>query len=302
MRIQWESEGGSAPNTRCAHAAAPRRSSGARLSFPRSGEGRESPRGPISEFVRSVAIRGQAVKTRVARGRWAGAFGGLDIQVSFRIGRAIVGIAVVALGAIAWRAYVQHEVGRARSAHPRFGANADGDASAGSAQLGAPSASAARELAAGVNSAPGGAAAALPTPRVAPPLWRAAEGEAPALASLVNGFVRETEHVTIRRDALGELEFGSLVPIELPGGERYFARVERLIAHDTGDRSWSGHLDGYGLQFPVIYTQGDVATFGTIATPKGLYALEANGEDGVLFLDEREHLQDPDRECQLIPD
>ncbi|MBI5434634.1 MAG: hypothetical protein HZA52_17515 [Planctomycetes bacterium] len=136
----------------------------------------------------------------------------------------------------------------------------------------------------------------------APSLWQAIEGDAPVLAGLVNGFVGEKQRVRVVREALAELALGSLVPIELPGGRRYLARVEDLIAHDNGDRSWSGHLEGYGRLFPVIYTQGDVATFGTLATPVGLYALEAIGEDGVLFRDERDALQDPSRECELSPD
>ena len=71
--------------------------------------------------------------------------------------------------------------------------------------------------------------------------------------------------------------------------------------HENGDRSWSGHLEGFGTRFPVVYTQGDSATFGTIATPIGLYSLEALGEDAVLYRDEREGLQDPNLECQILP-
>ncbi len=151
--------------------------------------------------------------------------------------------------------------------------------------------------------APSSAPSAPPAPVAdAPSLWQAIDGDAPMLAGLVNGFVGEAQRVRVVREALSELAPGSLVPIELPGGRRYLARVEDLTAHDNGDRSWSGHLEGYGQLFPVIYTQGDVATFGTLATPVGLYALEASGEDGVLFRDQREGLQDPSRECELIPD
>ncbi len=51
----------------------------------------------------------------------------------------------------------------------------------------------------------------------------------------------------------------------------------------------------------MIYTQGESATFGTIATPLGLYALEALGDDAVLYRDQREGLQQRGADCQILP-
>lgn len=132
-------------------------------------------------------------------------------------------------------------------------------------------------------------------------LWHAADGPAPEFAGTQHGLVHDLRHVRIDREAIQSLEIGSLVAIELPDGQHVLARVQDLVLHDNGDRSWSGHLDGYGTRYPVVYTQGELATFGTIATPNGLFALEALGEEAVLFRDEREGLKEPGRECVLLP-
>lgn len=132
-------------------------------------------------------------------------------------------------------------------------------------------------------------------------LWHATDGPAPEFAGAQNGLVHDLQHVRIDREAIQSLEVGSLVALELPDGQHLLARVQDLVLHENGDRSWSGHLDGFGTRYPVVYTQGEIATFGTIATPTGLFALEALGEEAVLFRDEREGLQEPGRECVLLP-
>jgi len=144
---------------------------------------------------------------------------------------------------------------------------------------------------------------ALPQPAAstAPVFWHAIDGPAPTLAGMVNGLVRDAQHLRLDLEAIRAIDVGSLVSIELPGGEHYQALVQEVLVHENGDRSWSGHLEGFGTRFPVVYTQGDSATFGTIATPIGLYSLEALGEDAVLYRDEREGLQDPNLECQILP-
>ena len=144
---------------------------------------------------------------------------------------------------------------------------------------------------------------ALPQPAASttPVFWHAVDGQAPTLAGMVNGLVRDAQHVRLDLETIRAIDVGSLVSIELPGGEHYQALVQEVLVHENGDRSWSGHIEGFGTRFPVVYTQGDSATFGTIATPSGLYSLEALGEDAVLYRDEREGLQDPNLECQILP-
>lgn len=131
--------------------------------------------------------------------------------------------------------------------------------------------------------------------------WRLVEGPTPALSGLVNGCVHDARRVVVDRGQFTELDVGSLVPLDLPDGQHLLARVQSLELFENGDRSWSGHVEGFGTRYPVVFTQGDEVAFGTIATPTGLFALEAQGEEAVLFRDEREGLQDPARECFLLP-
>lgn len=132
-------------------------------------------------------------------------------------------------------------------------------------------------------------------------LWQAADGPPPAIAGLANGLVRDVRHVRLDTTVIGELHVGSRVPVELPGDGHYFALVQSLNVHDNGDRSWSGHLEGYELRYPVVCTQGDVAAFVTIASPQGLFELETIDGDGVLYHDQREGLQDPSKDCEVFP-
>ncbi|MCY3000983.1 MAG: hypothetical protein NTV21_04190 [Planctomycetota bacterium] len=133
-------------------------------------------------------------------------------------------------------------------------------------------------------------------------LWRTLEGEPPPFPGAVEGFVTEKKRVRIDREALSAVEVGARIVFELPDGTRHVALVERLVAHDNGDRTWSGHLAGSGLDHPVVYTQGEPWTFATLVTPQGLYALEAEGEDGVLFKDGREAMQRDHEGCALLPE
>jgi hypothetical protein len=133
-------------------------------------------------------------------------------------------------------------------------------------------------------------------------LWRTDDAPPPPMPGTLNGHVSALRSVHVDRDALAQIDVDSRVTIELPNGRTYVARVERIEAHDNGDRSWTGHLDEYGLTFPVAYTQGDPWVFATITSPEGLFALEANAEGGVIFRDERAALQHSDRDCVLLPD
>lgn len=133
-------------------------------------------------------------------------------------------------------------------------------------------------------------------------LWRKLEGEPPPWPGAVDGFVTEKQRVRIEREALASVDVGARIVFELPDGTRHVALVEQLVVHDNGDRTWTGHLAGSGLDHPVIYTQGEPWTFATLATPQGLYALEAQGDEGVLFKDGREAMQRDHDGCALLPD
>lgn len=140
----------------------------------------------------------------------------------------------------------------------------------------------------------------LPVPEVA--LWRTLEGEPPPWPGAVEGFVTQKKRVRLEREALSAVEVGTHIVFELPDGTRQVALVEQLLVHDNGDRTWTGHLAQGGLEFPVVYTQGEPWTFATLVTPQGLFALEAQGDEGVLFKDGREAMQRDHDGCALLPD
>ncbi|MCK6445413.1 MAG: hypothetical protein L6Q99_03395 [Planctomycetes bacterium] len=225
--------------------------------------------------------------------------------------RMTAGAVVIALGWFAWRSWVELESAPPFATKPRWTAANYAHAARAVAALGGPLLPAPTDIAARVEIVDEQVAVAPPPQADAPAPWEFVDGDArfvrgpegtEELASLANGFTRESQRVRVSFSAFDALARGSLVPLELPSGERYLARVENLVAHEGGDRSWTGHLDGFGSLHPVVFTQGDVATFATIAAPGGLYALEAYGEDGVLFRDEREELHDASQACELYPD
>jgi len=143
-------------------------------------------------------------------------------------------------------------------------------------------------------------------PAVEPPpsmaLWAPVDGAPEPMPGTLNGHVGPMRRIRLDRSALSSVEVGTRITFEAQGGGVHVAIVERLIVHENGDRTWSGHLEPHGLRYPVVYTQGEPWTFATLATPDGLYALEANAEEGVLFKDEREALQADAGNCERLPD
>lgn len=75
---------------------------------------------------------------------------------------------------------------------------------------------------------------------------------------------------------------GERLSLPMVNGRTLAANVDSVTTLTNGDGVWTGHLDGYGEDFPVVMTYGDVLTFATIHTPEGSYSLEA--KDGVGWL------------------
>ena len=99
--------------------------------------------------------------------------------------------------------------------------------------------------------------------------------------------VDERFSVQLMRERLANVSVGDAVPIQVPGQDSMLAIVEVRDIGPNGDRYWRGHIQSGGDRYPVVYTQGDEATFATICTPAGTYALEALGDRGQLFIDNR---------------
>lgn len=66
---------------------------------------------------------------------------------------------------------------------------------------------------------------------------------------------------------------GDDIEISLPGGETLVVTVTGESLNDNGDFTWQGQLSQSGQQFPVVMTQGQFGTFGSIATEQGTYTV-----------------------------
>jgi len=79
--------------------------------------------------------------------------------------------------------------------------------------------------------------------------------------------------------------------------------VETKSVFPNGDISWSGHLSGFGDQYPVLITIGKNISFGTITTPEGEYTVEIKGTTGTVYKTPRvDELSSDDSPDFLIPD
>jgi len=75
---------------------------------------------------------------------------------------------------------------------------------------------------------------------------------------------------------------GQQILLPMLNGQKIIANVESVNSNPNGDYSWSGHVDGYGTDYPVVMTYGEQSIFATITTPDGSYSMESL--DGVGWL------------------
>lgn len=76
---------------------------------------------------------------------------------------------------------------------------------------------------------------------------------------------------------------GEQISLPLLHGKSYAAMVESVSHLPNGDYSWSGHLQGYGTDYPVVMTYGEHSVFATITTPEGSYTMESVNGLGWLY-------------------
>ena len=133
------------------------------------------------------------------------------------------------------------------------------------------------------------------------PLWELEDGEPAEPAFPIPRVVRQLYPVRLHPERLSGIRVGDRIPMALPGLGSREAVVDLRVVSPNGDRSWSGHLEVGGDRYLVVYTQGDRATFATVTTPQGTYALEGLGSSGNLFLDNRDELIDTTQPDTLLP-
>ena len=118
--------------------------------------------------------------------------------------------------------------------------------------------------------------------------WHVDQQKQRSPAFMLNDDVREyevvnTEPVPHYPDA------GEQIQLTLLNGEQIVVNVKSSKVTRNGDYSWSGHLDGYGDDYPVVMTYGKTSTFAMITTPQGSYSMESVDGVGWLYKNPAEH-------------
>jgi hypothetical protein len=76
---------------------------------------------------------------------------------------------------------------------------------------------------------------------------------------------------------------GEQIQLPMLNGKQVLVNVESSTANPNGDYTWSGHLDGFGSDYPVVMTYGEHSIFATITTPEGSYTMESLDGSGWLY-------------------
>ena len=85
-------------------------------------------------------------------------------------------------------------------------------------------------------------------------------------------------HVSLYRAAATGVTRGDIAEITIPNVGDFTAIVDQVLVSSNGDRGWRGHIEAVDDHYPVLFTQGPVLTFATIATPRGTFLLEGRGD------------------------
>ena len=76
---------------------------------------------------------------------------------------------------------------------------------------------------------------------------------------------------------------GQQIVLPMLNGQQVAVNVQSVITNPNGDYTWSGHLEGYGTDYPVVMTYGENSIFATITTPEGSYTMESIDGLGWLY-------------------
>ncbi len=76
---------------------------------------------------------------------------------------------------------------------------------------------------------------------------------------------------------------GQQIVLPMLNGQKVIANVQSVVTNPNGDYTWSGHVQGYGDDYPVVMTYGNRSIFATITTPEGSYTMEALDGLGWLY-------------------
>lgn len=112
--------------------------------------------------------------------------------------------------------------------------------------------------------------------------WRLADVKAGQPAITLSDRIVDFTVVELPQPLTVVPSVGEQVSLPILGGIVQ-AKVESARYLQNGDYSWSGHLYGYGSDYPVVMTYGERSVFATITTPQGSYSMESMDGLGWLY-------------------
>ena len=115
--------------------------------------------------------------------------------------------------------------------------------------------------------------------------------------------IKEYESVQVDENTISMVAVGDIVLVRLPGTGEYPVLVTAVSIQHNGETSWNGYLAEYEVDYPVTFTLGAYSSYATIATPEGLYSMEAiHGNGWVYRTPDMIDLVDPEQPDYLIAD
>ncbi len=113
--------------------------------------------------------------------------------------------------------------------------------------------------------------------------WRMGDVKAPIPNITLHEKISRYSIVTLEPHSAHRPGAGEAIQLPMLDGQTVVANVESSTTHPNGDYTWSGHLQGYGTDYPVVMTYGERSVFATVTTPEGSYTMESIDGSGWLY-------------------
>jgi hypothetical protein len=112
--------------------------------------------------------------------------------------------------------------------------------------------------------------------------WELAEVNSAKPSIELNERVSVFQAIKVGRPAVLPV-VGDQISFPMFSGNSVVVDVQSVKTYQDGGFSWSGHLQGFGDDYPVVVTYGERSAFATITTPEGSYTMESTDGLGWLY-------------------
>jgi cytoskeletal protein RodZ len=113
--------------------------------------------------------------------------------------------------------------------------------------------------------------------------WQMGDVKSETPAIRLSEKISEYAIVQLDQNAAEHPSVGQQIQLPMLNGASVVAKVEAANTNPNGDYTWSGHVQGYGTDYPVVMTYGEHSIFATITTPQGSYTMESIDGLGWLY-------------------